>query len=558
MFIAGSVVNFCLLTYLVSSFLLSDLKYPSIFIRRRGETKALDVFVSYTVSKRADFFSGPSRSDYLNNYVNMKRNVTKNKFSNPSSKKVAKNYHKTDMSEFNSSIISFLELNFDLQYCGSHEEIRYSDPYIANSDRPITSSDDILSISRLLDEQCLDLDAHSFCRVSNYLGKLRLSTTSLPVIRAPLLKYLNQIASADSGRKRGLQYISVADLSLLLQGLARLKVDFAATTEGQTGSPAPPLLLLALERCLQAEETIDRTVLVDLVWGLCTTRLNWTALPPLLQRSLLRQLAASMQGGGSLSAYRLSSLLWSLAKMGLRWVDLPSSLTGSLVQILRSPGPQSSSSSAATCSPHQASKLLWAMGCLNVPKSALPYQLLESWLQLSLDRNGLVNIANVTTGALSVPEGQALTGLIRCGVEWTALSSPSQQILERLLYRLCNVDEGDNFAGDRSLSCAAWVGGSLSFSVHSQSAPLRELLLESSLRLVQRHGGSSGSRVKDGSAALSSAWMLCNVVWGLAKMSYRWDDFPPALQEALKVGVLNLRAVFKPSDVGSVLILEAS
>ena len=106
--------------------------------------------------------------------------------------------------------------------------------------------------------------------------------------------------------------------------------------------------------------------------------------------------------------------------------------------------------------------------------------------------------------------------------------------------------------GDRSLSSAVWVAGAMSIPIHALSTSLRKALLDNAVRVLHHHIGQSAAADinGDGKSAMSSARMLCNVLWGLAKVGYRWDDLTAALQETIPESVNKLRSAMNSADVG--------
>lgn len=54
----------------------------------------------------------------------------------------------------------------------------------------------------------------------------------------------------------------------------------------------------------------------------------------------------------------------------------------------------------------------------------------------------------------------------------------------------------------------------------------------------------------EGKAKKNSARMLCNTLWGLAKIGYRWDDLTLSLQEAIAESAYTLRSAMNSADVG--------
>jgi hypothetical protein len=47
-----------------------------------------------------------------------------------------------------------------------------------------------------------------------------------------------------------------------------------------------------------------------------------------------------------------------------------------------------------------------------------------------------------------------------------------------------------------------------------------------------------------------SAWALCNIVWGLAKMQLDWNMFPRPFRDALMFNVRRLETEMNSVDVG--------
>jgi hypothetical protein len=78
---------------------------------------------------------------------------------------------------------------------------------------------------------------------------------------------------------------------------------------------------------------------------------------------------------------------------------------------------------------------------------------------------------------------------------------------------------------------------------------LQPFLLDGALRalaeteLADPHTASASDK-KD-----SPSWRLCNVLWGLAKVGFRWDDLSIPLQEAVQRRVVRLRSEMNPIDV---------
>ena len=129
----------------------------------------------------------------------------------------------------------------------------------------------------------------------------------------------------------------------------------------------------------------------------------------------------------------------------------------------------------------------------------------------------------------------------------------SQRVLQRLLLCLCACElDWATGPGDRSLSSAVWVAGSMSIPIYGISPALRKALLDNAVRVLHRHISHSAAIDinGDGKSTMSSARMLCNVLWGLAKVGYRWDDLTDALQETIPESVHKLRSAMNSADVG--------
>ena len=126
----------------------------------------------------------------------------------------------------------------------------------------------------------------------------------------------------------------------------------------------------------------------------------------------------------------------------------------------------------------------------------------------------------------------------------------SQRLVQRLLVRLCACEWDWSGPGDRSLSCAVWVAGSMSIPVHSLSPVLKTALLNSAERMLHRDLSVGMDSDAEGKVKVNSARMLCNTLWGLAKSGFRWDDLSTSLQEAISESVYKLRSAMNSADVG--------
>lgn len=124
----------------------------------------------------------------------------------------------------------------------------------------------------------------------------------------------------------------------------------------------------------------------------------------------------------------------------------------------------------------------------------------------------------------------------------------SQLLVQKLLVRLCGYEWDWSGPGDRSLSCAVWVAGTMSLPVHSLSPVLRTALLNSAEKILHQSAGTDTGA--EGKARVNSARMLCNTLWGLAKIGFRWDDLTETLQEAISESVYKLRTAMNSADVG--------
>jgi hypothetical protein len=283
------------------------------------------------------------------------------------------------------------------------------------------SQEEVDSILLILKSECPTLSGKSFSHVCYLLGKLQFPPYSLPMISAPLIAYLKCCEQEIAGNVCPLHDLTSSDFISMLKGLARLKVSltaFHSSLDSSNNSTAfeVPVLMHALQQAVDDAKFLDWTQLSDLMWALCSMRASWTRLPSATRQLLLGHLDhAAIKQSRSMSPYHLSSLLWSLAKIGVRWRDLPASTSGSLLCLRYL--------NAFAFTPTQASKLLWAIGSFAIPKGTLRNEVVELLLHQAAPTADARFDQEEVVAALSPSESQILVGLLRSGVESSALSS---------------------------------------------------------------------------------------------------------------------------------------
>jgi len=230
-----------------------------------------------------------------------------------------------------------------------------------------------------------------------------------------------------------------------------------------------------------------------------------------------------------LSPQTLSSITWSLARLGVRWPELSDSALLARVALLHN--------QHSRPTPQQASKLLWALGCLEPPPMLLQVASLEQLLTWSTSSSSQV---------LSLGESQALLGLARTGLQWHQLTVQTQQLVVSLLLRACCGGE------QRQLATVLWAAGCLGLPVSCLGDLQRESLLRAvtdSLSQQQPDRGHADLD-RDGGEDRPS-WRLACELCGLARLGLRWGDLPAQLHSAIGMQVGRLRAVMNPLDVSS-------
>jgi hypothetical protein len=117
-----------------------------------------------------------------------------------------------------------------------------------------------------------------------------------------------------------------------------------------------------------------------------------------------------------------------------------------------------------------------------------------------------------------VSASQTLTGLAKTGINWDKISPTMKAALWEQLFRVCQS------TNERGVANAIWAMGTIGAPVSAQPEVVRDAML------------SAASSVMTG----CSAWALCNIVWGLAKMQLDWNMFPRCVYEFMCICVKHL------------------
>mmetsp|Transcript_18013 Transcript_18013/g.39954 ORF Transcript_18013/g.39954 Transcript_18013/m.39954 type:complete len:480 (+) Transcript_18013:3-1442(+) len=125
----------------------------------------------------------------------------------------------------------------------------------------------------------------------------------------------------------------------------------------------------------------------------------------------------------------------------------------------------------------------------------------------------------------------ALSGTAKTGLQWTQASGATRAGLWEQVERVCQS------SSDRSVSSAIWAVGTMGATADLQAPEMRDLMLGSAVRVMTE----------------CSAWELCNILWGLAKMKYRWSDFPRTFQDSVMMNTVRLQDDMNPVDAGTLL-----
>lgn len=339
------------------------------------------------------------------------------------------------------------------------------------------------------------MDAHSFSSTTLYLGKLysKLAARSESVRIGCILDYLKK----NSGR------LTEQDITSIIIGMAHLDIPWDKVKRNE----------IFMQQVIRISEDLNIGSVGDIFWGLASMGTKWSDLPNPLKSNLKNSLT---KHGGNLAAHPLTSVLWSLAKMGARWIELPVPCKNSLLSRIQS---------TEDFNPHQSSKLLWAVGSIGFGYNEFPPNMMESLIS---------NVGKVSKSKLSpVSASQMLIGVAKSGVGWDHLSESLRGKLWQQFLLIC---ESSN---ENSISSAFWAMGTLGASISNQpnAFPLQKVILDNAAAAIDN----------------LSSWSLCNVIWGLAKMKFRWQDLPKQFTDSTILNIVRLEGQMNSFDVGTLM-----
>ena len=301
------------------------------------------------------------------------------------------------------------------------------------------------------------------------------------------------------------------DAANILVALARMNWtwdDLAVSTSKKDKEPA---FLTNLQRILQNPDLVEDQLVGDILYGIGSLGARADDLSTGLLQSLL---AAFEKKAKFLNSYSLSSALWAMAKIGVKRRDL----SGAVQETI----PNRLLHLCSEMSPQQSSKAVWALGTLGFEYHHDSQRvLLESFLA------SIGSIKRSKMGS-AVPASLTLVGMAKLGLSWGDMSP---QIKEGIWEQAVRVFQSTN---DRGITNAIWALGTMDVPVSS----LPEEVLGTMLTGVVR------------AADDCSAWALCNIVWGLAKMKFEWLlHLPLSFRQVLITNIVRLEADMNSLDV---------
>ena len=256
----------------------------------------------------------------------------------------------------------------------------------------------------------------------------------------------------------------------------------------------------------------DEKMLGDIIWSIGAMEAKWFDLPLDLKESISFLFEKKW---ASLNSFSLSSALWSLAKMGFKWSYFPPNLRASIPQRLLDLGPK--------MSPQQSSKIIWALGIMGVRYDEINRN------NHDLFRFHLSNVASIKPSKMgsAVSASQILTGAAKLGAKWVDFTPAIQT---DILSQCQRVMQSSN---DRGITNCIWAMGTLGISIQDIPIPVRDVMLESTIKATEN----------------CNAWGLCNIVWGFAKMKMDWMKFSEEFRDKLMTNISRLEQSMNSVDI---------
>jgi hypothetical protein len=177
---------------------------------------------------------------------------------------------------------------------------------------------------------------------------------------------------------------------------------------------------------------------------------------------------------------------------------------------------------SSSMSPQQSTKVIWALGTLRAKYTDLPQELFDALI------NNVANIKRSKTGNSAISASQTLIGAAKLGVTFSSLSEPIRYIVLDQLLRVCQS------SNDKGVTNSFWAMGTMSIPTN-KAIPLhvRSVMMESATR----------------ASTSCTAWAICNIVWGLAKMKFDWSDLTTDLQNAIINNIYRLKNDMNGVDI---------
>ena len=293
---------------------------------------------------------------------------------------------------------------------------------------------------------------------------------------------------------RTIVLLSPSDISILLLGLSRMHVSYNQLIS--IAADFPVILSRAVGKIG------DERKFGDMLWSLGSMGTKWTDLPKQLRVSIIQGFDSYHD---SFNKYTHSSSLWALARMGVRWDEI-STLDQLPLRILRK-----ANQHAALVSPQQSSKMLWSLGTLGCKFNQLPLNLLKMYLKTTVKATAPIHV---------ISSIQSLTGLAKLGIHWKDLSPSMRDIVWRHVKAICLSSSA------HSVTTCVWALGTLAASGSDQPSNnnIRDTMLETVAKTMH------DCRPKQ----------FCNLIWGIARMSYEWCDLPMSLRTSIQMNVARL------------------
>jgi hypothetical protein len=312
-----------------------------------------------------------------------------------------------------------------------------------------------------------------------------------------ILKKLHSVSSTMSSK----------DMSMTIVGFARLNLDWKTCI---TNNKNRGVFVDRLSYVLQQDKLDTRTI-GDILWGMGAMGTGWKELSIACRKTILKKFELKWK---SFNSFSLSSILWALSKMGVQWnyfsQDVQDKMPHQIVKL------------SSSMSPQQSTKVIWALGTLKAKYTDLPPELFDMLI------NNVANIKRSKTGNSAISASQTLIGAAKLGVTFSSLSEPTRYIVLDQLLRVCQS------SNDKGVTNSFWAMGTMSIPTN-KALPLhvRSVMMESAAR----------------ASTSCTAWAICNIVWGLAKMKFDWSDLTVGLQNAIIDNIYRLKNDMNGVDI---------